>query len=108
MATRHSPVTSQPMSAKTSAPSFWADCIHEAPSSSRTTSPRSTRTDRVGGGVPISRAVPTGAACPWVTMLRSRPTDIDTVTGECQSSKRRDRLRSTCSCSASVRQQKSP
>ena len=63
---------------------------------------------RVRGGAPMSSSVLTGETCPCVPMLRSRPTDIETVTGECQSSNRRDRLRSTPSCSCSVRQQKSP
>jgi hypothetical protein len=64
-------------------------------------------TARERGGTPISWSAPMGRSWPWVTMLRSRCTAIDTVTGECHSAKRRDRDRSTRSWSARVCQQKS-
>ena len=65
-------------------------------------------TARERGGVPISSLAGTGDGWPWETMLRSRSTDIETVTGLCQSAKRRLRARSMPSCSSRVRQQKSP
>ena len=65
-------------------------------------------TARERGGVPMSSLADTGGGWPCETMLRSWSTDIDTVTGLCQSAKRRLRPRSMCSCSSSVRQQKSP
>ncbi len=64
-------------------------------------------TARLGGGSPMSSVAVTGGRWAWVTMLRSWWTAIEVVTGECQPSKRRERLRSTSSCSASASQQKS-
>ena len=69
---------------------------------------RSSITARDRGGVPIISVAGTGGWWPWVTMLRSPSTGMETVTGECQSAKRRERERSMPSCSARVRQQKSP
>ena len=65
-------------------------------------------TARDRGGVPMSSLAADRCGWPCETMLRSRSTDIDTVTGLCQSANRRRGSRSMCSCSSRVRQQKSP
>lgn len=51
---------------------------------------------------------PTWEGWPCVTMLRSRSTVMEPVTGECHRSKRRDLGRSTASCFSKLRRQKSP
>ena len=45
---------------------------------------------RQAGGSPTMASIDIGGGCSWVTMLRSRSTAIDTVTGECQSVNRRE------------------
>jgi hypothetical protein len=104
------PEGSQPTSAKTRAPSSRAICTQVGSSSpSRTLpSPSAAITALARGGRPMSSVGPMGGGCPWLTMPRSRWTAMETVTGECQPSKRRERLRSMCSNSAKVSQQKSP
>ncbi len=103
----HAPVGSQPASEKTSAPDRRASVTHDGRTGSALPSPMLVITARERGGTPIRLSASTGSSCPCVTMLRSRCTAIETVTGECHCANRRDRERSTRSWSASVRQQKS-
>jgi hypothetical protein len=101
------PVGSQPASANTSAPSRRDRATQDGSTGSAAPSPMLVITARERGGTPISSSASIGSSWPWVTMLRSRCTAIETVTGECHCAKRRDRERSTRSWSARVCQQKS-
>ena len=104
-------MASQPTSVKTMAPAAAASVTQVGctmPCRSRVSPPSSVKHTRDVGGLPIMASGDFGAECPWVTMARSSSKHIDTVTGECQPSYRRDGERSIPSPSSSTVQQKSP